>query len=63
LKENEGAQFWTKYLQPVQAIEYKPIAPNIEAQLDKYESDDLKRQRMEIKKKEQELAKIKSMDM
>jgi len=30
-------------LQPVPAIEYQPIAPKIQAQLDKHESEDLRR--------------------
>ena len=30
LKANEGNQFWQKFLEPQAAIEYKPIAPQIQ---------------------------------
>lgn len=63
LTANEGNQFWTKYLQPASAIEYKPISQDVEAALNKHESEDLRKQKEEIKKKEAELIKIKTLDM
>lgn len=50
-------------MKPPEAIEYQPIAPEVEAALEKQETAAIRKQNHEISKKEKELGKIKAFDM
>ena len=50
-------------MKPPEPIEYKPIAPEVEAALDKQEAAALRHKDKEISKKEKELGKIKAFDL
>ena len=59
MQQSDGNEFWTKFLQP--QIEYEPIAPKVEAALNKIQKGN--KMPIEDQNKLMEMNKIRKLDM